>query len=166
MLETPLGKLDEKSVWNVTWQCEGAIVLAWALRLAELPAYDEQVSVDLLYEIGLRPEVAALVSSLRTREEMEALDFQMLAIHWRLRQYSLEGKAMDFVAFAPTAWCGPMDLSLARLIDNDLEVNGARIDESPEPAWRIAAGIMQERRQAVEWLLGGDALYSLNLANT
>ena len=165
-LETPVDALPEKLQWKLPWQSEGAIILAWALKLAELPAYDQEVQVGGLYEIAQTAENGQLTPELRSLEELEELSSQMLAIHWRIRQFSLDGKAMDFVAFAPTAWCGPMDLSLARLKNNDLELHGQAIaDSSPESLQRTG-GIMEERRKALHWVLGHHPVYSQNDTST
>jgi hypothetical protein len=165
-LETPVDALPEKLQWKLPWQSEGAIILAWALKLAELPAYDQEVQVDGLYEIAQAAENGQLTPELRSLEELEELSSQMLAIHWRIRQFSLDGKAMDFVAFAPTAWCGPMDISLSRLKNNDLELHGQAIaDSSPESLQRTG-GIMEERRKALHWVLGHHPVYSQNDTST
>lgn len=165
-LETPVGSLAEESAWRLPWVSEGAAVLAWGLGLMDLPPYDEQVNVNRLSEIVTALQNGTLQPLLRTVEDMDTLSFQMLAIHWRLRQFQIEPKAMDFVAFAPKAWCGPMDLSLARLADNDLEIKGVPLAQAAAEHWKAAAGIMEERRTAIHWLLGHAAVYSENDTST
>ena len=165
-LECPAGELKDQTTRNLEWLSEGAMVLAWALQLADLPAYDEQVDVYVLYDVRDRLIEGSVVSVLRDAQVIDKLAFQMLAIHWRLQQYSLESKALDFVDYAKRAWCGPMDLSLAKLIDNDLAVGNAPFVVAPEEAWRCANGIMQERRKAAHWLLGHEPVYSENDAST
>ena len=165
-LEMPIGKLDEKLQWKLPWLSEGAAVLAWGLQQLELPAYDEQVSVDALYQLREKLSSAEAHRGLRSIDEIEKLSLQMLAIHWRLRQFQIDGKRMNFVEYAPKSWFGPMDLGLARIIDNDLEVGGRPLKDAPEKDWKCANGIMQERRQAIHWLLGHDAVYSQNDTST
>lgn len=159
-LHTPIGGLDEKLKWKLPWLSEGAMVLAWSLELTELPAYDVQVDTKALHEIAKKVARAQPGPALRPAFDIQTLAFQMLAIHWRLRQFYLKGEPMDFVAYAPKAWCGPMDLSLARLADNDLEVRGKPLSRSSEEAWKTAAGIMEERRTAINWLMGHHPIYS------
>lgn len=165
-LETPVGGLPDKKRWELPWLSEGAAVLAWSLGLMELPAYDEQVSTDELYKVIDDLENESLTPKLRNPDELEKLSCQMFAIHWRLRQYDIDPKAMDFAEFAPRAWWGPMDLSLARLANNDLEVNGMPLYESSEENWKCASGIMEERRKAVHWLQGEHPVYSENDTST
>ncbi|HEY1050229.1 MAG TPA: DUF4272 domain-containing protein, partial [Prosthecobacter sp.] len=165
-LETPVGELPEKSAWRLPWQSEGAAVLAWALGLMDLPPYDEQVDLDALFAMIRGLEDGTCQPELRPLDELDALSFQMLAIHWRLRQFQVEPKAMDLVDYAPRAWCGPMDLSLARLAGRDLEVEGVPLNEATEEAWKTTAGIMQERRMAIHWLLGHASVYSENDTST
>lgn len=161
-LETPAGRLSEKSVWRLPWQAEGAAVLAWALGLMELPPYDEQVEVGRLFEVISTLEEGESQPELRPPNELDALSFQMLAIHWRLRQFQVEPKTMDLVDYAPRAWCGPMDLSLARLAGSNIEIKGVPLAEATEEDWKTTSGIMHERRMAIHWLLGHAAVYSEN----
>jgi hypothetical protein len=142
------------------------MVLAWALELAELPSYDQQVDVHELYKVAEHLEASESPPSLRPRSDLEQLAFQMLAIHWRLTEFSVTPKAMDFEEYAPRAWCGAMDLSLARLVDHDLAVRGVPLSQASEEAWKIASGIMEERRRAIHWLLGHDPVYSENDTST
>lgn len=165
-LEAPVGTLAEKSAWRLPWQAEGAAVLAWALGLMELPPYDAEVDVDALAQVISTLESGTCRPELRPLDELDALSFQMLAIHWRLRQFQVEPKALDFVDYAPRAWCGPMDLSLARLAGRDLEVRGVPLSEASEAAWKTTAGIMEERRMAIHWLLGHASVYSENDTST
>lgn len=166
-LEAPVGTLAGKSAWRLPWMAEGAAVLAWSLGLMKLPAYDEEVIMDDLVAAVSAMEDGTRRPELRPLDEIDALSFQMLAIHWRLRQFETEAAAMDFKAYAPRAWCGPMDLSLARLSENnDLEVAGQTLAEASEEAWKRASGIMHERRMAAHWLLGHAAVYSENDTST
>jgi hypothetical protein len=143
------------------------MVLAWALGFGELPPYDQQVDPTDLYaatdRVFLHDDGTI---AMRPLEQLETLAFQMLAIHWRLRQFYLDHKAMDFIAFAPKAWCGPMDLTLARIMEKDLEINGRPLAQSAESEWICASGIMEERRKALYWLLGQDPVYSQNDTST
>jgi hypothetical protein len=160
-LERGVGTLSEKETWQLPWLSEGAMVLAWGLGAGELPPYDQQVDPADVYaatdRIALHGEDSI---ALRPMEQLETLAFQMLAIHWRLRQFHLDHKAMDFLEFAPRAWCGPMDLTLARIQENDLEINGQPLSQSSEPNWICASGNMEERRKAIYWLLGHSPIYS------
>lgn len=166
-LETPVGTLAQKSTWRLPWMAEGAAVLAWSLGLMDLPSYDEEVNVDRLFAVISDMEHSEHKPTLRGLDEIDTLSFQMLAIHWRLRQFELEPKAMDFKAYAKRAWCGPMDLSLARLsASHDLEVEGVPLAEASEESWKRASGIMHERRMAIHWLLGHAAVYSENDTST
>lgn len=160
VLEAPVGTLSPKLRWKLPWLSEGAAILGWALRQIELPAYDKQVKVESLYRIRDAIKSAGIGLDLRPSEEMDILSNQMLAIHWRLRQFSVKRESMDFAEYAPRSWWGELDLGLARLINNDLEVNGCTIAESTEESWRCASGIMEERRTAILWLLGAADKYS------
>ena len=166
LLQTPVGSLSEKDAWKLPWLSEGAAVLAWALGVLDLPSYDEQVNVQKLFSTISDLEKGILDPQLRPLPVIEDLSSQMLAVHWRLRQFSLDRKPMDFAEYATRAWFGPLELTLARLKDNDLEVNGVTLSKSSEDDWKIASGIMEERRMAVHWLLGECSVYSENDTST
>lgn len=159
-LETRIGSLPEKDQWSLTWKTEGALILAWSLGLTSLPEYDQEGNIQDLRSITEAVEDGTATLALRSRTEIEKLDAQLLAIHWRVRQFYLKREAMDFAAFAPTAWFGPLDLTLARLTNNDLDIHGTAISECEEESWRRVSGLMEERRKALSWLLGGSAIYS------
>lgn len=166
LLQTPVGALSEKEAWKLPWLSEGAVVLAWALGILDLPPYDEQVDVQKLFSAIDGLEKGDINPQLRPLPEIEALSSQMLAVHWRLRQFSLDRKPMNFAEYATRAWFGPLELTLARLKDNDLDINGVALSNSPEDNWKIASGIMEERRMAVHWLLGENPVYSENDTST
>lgn len=166
LLQAPVGALSEKEAWKLPWLSEGAVVIAWALGILDLPPYDEQVEVQKLFSAIDDLEGGVIIPRLRPLPEIEALSAQMLAVHWRLRQFSLDQKPMDFAEYATRAWFGPLELTLARLKDNDLEINGVTLSKSPEDNWKIASGIMEERRMAVHWLLGENPMYSENDTST
>lgn len=166
ILQTPVGELQEKDGWKLPWLSEGAAVLAWALGLLELPPYDEQIDVQALYDAIGDLEKGASQSQLRPAPEIEALSLQMLAIHWRIRQFALDQKPMDFAEYSTRAWFGPLELTLARLNENDLDVQGSPISRAPEEHWKPASGIMEERRRAIHWLLGVNPVYSENDTST
>jgi hypothetical protein len=139
-------------------------VLAWALGRYELPAYDVPAApYEAAETIGFRkPAIDTVLAAARLRAaaELSSLADDLFALHWRLREYSLVGKAIDFASFAKTAWFGPLPVSHLRLAASDLEIRGAPISRAPESAWREAMSIARERQQAANWLTGQEEIYS------
>lgn len=162
LLEAPIGQLKDKEKWALPWLSEGGMVIAWSLGLAELPAYDQQVNVHELYKIAKGLADGSLKPERRPTSDIEQLAFQMLGIHWRIREFVLDGKTLDFPAYATKAWCGPMDLGLARIVENDLAIGKLPISQAEEAEWKKAGGIMEERRRAIHWVLGHHPVYSEN----
>ncbi|HEX8914259.1 MAG TPA: DUF4272 domain-containing protein, partial [Humisphaera sp.] len=163
-LQRPIAKLDRQAALNATWRLEGLAVLAWALNRIEIPPIDEQVDPgELLPAVGILDAdraAALLAAPLRPPAELNRYADHMFAIHWRLRDFRLRPKAMNFREFAKTAWFGPLDIEGVRLIDDDLAVGDAPI-ASADPA-RVGAaqsGAM-ERHQAANWLRGDHPVYS------
>ena len=164
LLRTPVGKLSTRQRVQGAWRGEGLAVLVWALGRCELPPYDvPAVPYEIAQAIGFREPAQDTVLAgprLRSNGELNALADDLFSVHWRLREYSLAGKAIDFVAVAKEAWFGSRPISNLRLADGDLEIRGVPISSAPEPAWREVMSIARERQQAANWLIGLESLYS------
>src|SRR5262249_54312979 len=83
-----------------------------------------------------------------------------LTIHWRLREYSINPGAIDFADNVEHCVWGPLTLSEIDLIEGDLGIGGERIDRVSEDCRRETLSIVQERHQALNWLLGFAPAYS------
>lgn len=150
-----------QALLNAVWRIEGLAVLCWALGLTELPAYDALVEPPLLWErLGVlrdpdqgRRLVAE--ASLRTQDELDAMQVHLLAFHWRVRDYRLRPRAMDFVAFSRSCWFGSFPLDDFTVVGGDLALGGVAIDEAGDEARARAASVAHERHQAINWLHRG-----------
>ena len=83
-----------------------------------------------------------------------------LTLHWRLRQFGIKPGEVDFVSFATACKWAKMRLDELEVIDNDLAIKGVRIDNLDKDIYRTTVSITQERRIALDWLLGFESLYS------
>jgi hypothetical protein len=165
VVNRPLGQLDQRQQANATWRLESLVVLAWALKRFEIPPHDELVQLNPLWRsLGILDAGAARAllarPDLRSREELGALRNRLFALHWRLRNYHVSPKAMDFAEFAKTCWFGPLDITGLPLVDGDLALRGQRIDRADPEVLRSAHSTAQERHQAVNWLWEGPEVYS------
>jgi len=165
VIQRPPGKLSQRMQIDSTWRLEGLVVLAWALRRDELPGADELVDAnDTWSHLGFMDadSARALMAApdLRPRQEIRALRDRLFALHWRLRNFRVSPKAMDFAEFPRTCWFGPLDLTGLELIDGDLALGGERLDRASRDAVGSASSAAQERHQAVNWLWEGPRLYS------
>ena len=77
--------------------------------------------------------------ALRDEAELERLREQMFAIHWRLREWRLRPRSIDFTDLARTAWFGPLDLGAARLVENDLAIGDAPVSRADDISRGTAA---------------------------
>jgi hypothetical protein len=165
VLQRPPGKLEEQMQINSGWRLEGLVVLAWALGRFELPPHDQLVSMHPLWRsLGLfDADAGTLLANLalRPREEIGALRDRLFALHWRLRNFYLHSGVMDFAEFARTCSFGPLDITGLPVVDGDLGLQGARIDQAPPDVFSSAHSATQERHQAVNWLWEGPRQYSL-----
>ena len=170
LLRAPLGSLDEQATIDASWQGEGVGVLAWALRRYDLPSYDELVAPpEIGHRLGFlreRAETVLAAPELRPAEELEQLRAAMFALHWRLRQFSLDRQGMDFEAFARKSWFGPLDIRGLRLARRDLAIDGRPLLDVPEERWRECLSIASERHRAANWLAGYEPVYSDVTADT
>jgi hypothetical protein len=165
-LDSPPGRLDRQTAINSMWRIEGLTVLGWALGRAELLPYDQISDVDGVWNaVGLLDDekVRGLLDRphLRPAEELERVRKQMLAYHWRLRDFRWnKPRAMDFLAFSQKCWFGSFDVSCFRLIDNELALQGKRIDEASPDVIGTCMSIAAERHRAINWLCWGPQVYS------
>jgi hypothetical protein len=164
LIHAPLGSLTSRESIDGCWRAEGLAVLAWALGRCEVPPYDEVVDVPTLAaDVGWQRSPTDTVLHepvLRPVEEIEKLGQNLLALHWRLRQFSLKREAIDFVAFARDVSWAVFSLEGVRLGDRDLEIGGKALAACSENEWRTVSSIVSERDRAVRWLLGDATLYS------
>jgi hypothetical protein len=153
----PLGSWTEQQIVSCGWSVEAAVVLAWALRLAELPAHDEEAAPAVVQRaLGLfAPAPPALVAELRPEEEIDAGAARLLAIAARFRELARSKGPLDFAACARSECGDGVDLRGIRTVQGDLTVAGAPIWAAPEQAVAAAQSIAVERFGAADWLLGG-----------
>jgi hypothetical protein len=165
VVQRRLGRLDSMQQINSTWRLEGLAVLTWALGKLELPAHDELVNPNDLWEsLGVFDADAANAlltnPALRSREEIQTLCNRTFALHWRLRNYGLRPTVMDFADFARTCWFGPLDLTGLPLVKGDLAIGGKRLDRASKELFARTQSAAQERHQAINWLCEGPERYS------
>jgi hypothetical protein len=164
LLTSPLGTLPRQRAIDAGWRSEGLAILAWALKKTDLPDPDQLVDTPTIaYALGfLNDEDSTVLSNpgLRSAEELNQLAEAMFSFHWRLRQFSLDQAAMNFVEFAKECWFGPLELKGLCCIENDLAIGDQPISKAPEQEWRKCLSIAQERHQAANWLKGEAKLYS------
>lgn len=164
LLETKLGGLAARQRIDGSWRAEGLVILAWALGKCELPVYDTGVDpYPISQALGFRDERYDSVLSapkLRSLDEISYVGEKFFSLHWRLRQYSMDNKPMNFEQFAKTAYFGPLLLDGLRLISHDIEIRGKPLCDSSESEWREVLSITRERQQAANWLSGQESTYS------
>lgn len=164
LLATPLGALPEADAVDASWRAEGIYVLAWALGLHPLLAHDRLVDPnDAAWPLGfLDDAVLASAGQAGLRDEFEIDTFlaRQLAVHWRLREYSLRPGAMDFAAVVANGGWARLDIDEAALVEGDLAIDGRPIDRADAAGIARCTSIAGERHRAANWLVGADPVYS------
>lgn len=164
LLTTPLGELPRAQHAAATWRSESAACLAWALRWSDLPDYETPVDgAALSSDIGLFAGDAAERrggAELRPRAALERLLDTYLAAHWRLREFSLRGEAIDFAQFAEQCAWTDMRIDELRLADGDLSIGGVPLAAATAEARQMCTSIVMERHRAAEWLQGQHPVWS------
>lgn len=159
-----LGELPLQMKISLWWRSEGAVSLAWALKLIELPPHDRYVDISSLGSaIGLLNDDARhfLESPiLRSRGELEWFADLTLAIHWRLREYKLRPHPLDFITFARQCQWASMPIDDLEIVERDLALRGRPISQVPYHVFGECLSIAQERHQAANWLIGTERVYS------
>jgi hypothetical protein len=160
LLATPLGKAQRQAAVNASWRSEGLCVLAWALGVSEMPAHDEQIDpAAVSRSIGFLSD-SPPVRELRSNEELEWMERRLFGLHWRFREFQLQRRPMDFVAFSKDNWFNTFDISGIPVAERDLAIKGLPIAKAPVDHVSACQSIAMERHQAINWLMGADPIYS------
>ncbi len=164
VIQSPIAHLGSQDTLNAMWYLEGLSVLAWALGRAALPAYDEMVHASLLHnQLGFMDvdQAKALLNTakLRPQSDLDTMQKQLFALHWRLREHRIQPQPMNFRAFLKECWFGPVDATAIRFVDNDLALGNQAIHEAPRSLFEQCVSVIMERHRAINWLHWG-GLYS------
>jgi hypothetical protein len=163
IIAAALGAPTRQQATNAAWRIEGLTMLAWALRVAELPAHDQlsgpEPAVIMRWLFAEALPAAATAPSLRPASELEAMQKHLLGVHWRLRDFGLQRCAMDFEAFSRKCWFGTFDLMGLRLIEGDLAIGDSPIHRASDEDLSLVNSIARERHQAINWLCGEARAY-------
>lgn len=162
---TSAGDLPQQAIIDSTWRLEGLAVLAWALGWFPLPRYDTLIEPDgLLSAAGFldlqRGQTLLGVPQLRPPEQLTELSQQMLAYHWRVRDFTMRPLPLDFQNFAANCWFGPISIAWAELAKGDLALQGFPVSEAPADVFSRCTSCAMERHQAINWLQGWSSVYS------
>lgn len=163
IIYTPAGKLSQQDTINSVWVLEGLVVLAWALKLAELPPYDELVDADSLmhglYFLDVAGSKKILAdAALRSNDDLEAYENEIFALDWRMVDYRVRPEACDYANV--NIGYGKFDLSWADLVDGDLGLQGVAIMDADPNLVQVVSSASMERHKASNWLRGFETLYS------
>jgi hypothetical protein len=163
-IEADIGSLDQQTLVNGTWRSEGLVVLAWALNAAEIPSHDQMVDpsavANSLFFLAEDTLDRASELTLRDDDQLDQFSEIQLALHWRIRDFSLRPQSMDFRRFPETAWFGPLSITGVSLAEDDLAIDGVPIAKAPQDRFRQCQSIATERHQAINWLRGWHDVYS------
>lgn len=164
VLDQPLGALGPEEAAQISQSLEAVAVLAWSLQLIELPAHDQFVQAKRLADVlGLFREDTRFVidsAELRCEAVVRATADRIMAVHWRLREFELSPKPIDFAAMCRDSWFGALDADALPMVENDLAIGTqsiARIDQGLRQRVKLAT---QYRHRAINWLCGHHRLFS------
>jgi len=163
LIYTAERQLSQQDCINSVWSLEAIVVLAWALELALLPAYDRLVETDELPEelsfLSVNASKCKLAeSSLRATEDLDLFQEQIFAYDWRMVDYRVNTKSVDYANVK--IGLRTFDLAWAGLLDGDLALQGKRIDLADADLISIMSSLSMERHKASNWLQGYARLYS------
>jgi hypothetical protein len=177
VVRTPLGALDAVDAAAAGWRGEGAATLAWSLGRWTLPdvatAVDAADVAQRLDWLADDPRAFVDGARLRPRTDLVQLAEMLEVAHWRLNRDDGrdegrdEGRAdgggsrVSLRAFDAGAFRWPNDAApLAFAADGDLALDGRPLAAATGDERRRARRIVDERRRAVNWLVGAHATYS------
>ena len=99
------------------------VVLAWALGCVSLPAFYIQCEpsdvANAMGFLGKRNATVLQRPRLRDSGEISVAEETYLTLHWRLNQFSIEPRPMDFAAYVSSCNWGPLRLDQLELCEGD-----------------------------------------------
>jgi hypothetical protein len=171
VLNLPVGELSPDDAHGYRCAFEDVAILAWGLRLLDMPGIDEQIDARRLGKtLGMFNEDARFVidsADLRDPIDLRTHADTLLLIHWRLRDWQHRPtRRVDFNIAAAERWLGSIDTSHVRLINGDLDVGGRSIHNTAAEVVRRCCHTIERRHRAINWLCGTHAVYSQVIVNT
>lgn len=168
-IDAPFGKIPPTQRIEASWLIENMAVLAWAVKVAELPPYYRKVDGAAVsralgaFQAGQVEKIGE--ATLRETSEIIAGAQVYAALYWRLTTYRKDGAAVDFEAKL-TAPEGHLLVGGLEFIDRDLAVEGKPLREMSEEEVQTVSGIVHQRYQEFRFLLGversGSRITALN----
>lgn len=170
VLDLPLGQLPARDAIAAGWRSEGLVVLAWALGRAPLPPFTAICSpsevANALGFLQPRAETVLAAPSLRPVAEIDGMEAHYLTVHWRIREFGLRSRAIDFADYVRKCEWGPLSLAGLTLVDRDLAIDGVPLVQVDPGRLQAVRSIVQERHQALNWLAGWEPVYSAVTTDT
>ncbi len=165
IVDTPLGQLSREDAVAAGWRGEGAATLAWGLSRWSLPAIDVAVDAsDVAMQLdwlGDDPRLFVESARLRARSDVVQLAEMLEVAQWRLDRDLAGEPAVSLRNFDAGSFRWPAGVQpLEFAADGDVAIAGQPLASAPEHAKRVARRIVVERRRAVNWLAGQNAVYS------
>ena len=166
LLRSPTGQLSPSLVIQASWLVEGLAVLAWALRLLDLPQFGEQVThphavADAVWFLDDTAQDVVANAELRGPAELDAYRELLYAVHSRLRDFARNRQWEDFTHWIEKSWLDALGLDVSEVIvDDDLAVDGKAISEVAADRLQEFQSIIYEQHRAIIWLLEGPESYS------
>ncbi len=170
ILDLPLGQLTSREAMDAGWRSEGLVVLAWALGRTALPAFSAMCNPsDVANALGfLQPREATVLAAptLRAVAEIDGMEHHYLTVHWRIREFGLRRRAIDFAAYIAKCQWGPLSAAGLTLVDGELAIDGVALPNVEPGRLQAVRSIVQERHQALNWLAGWEPVYSAVTTDT
>lgn len=165
LVATPLGGLSTEDAVAAGWRGEGAATLAWGLGRRTLPAIDAPVdAADVAMQLdwlGDEPRAFVEAARLRPKTDVVLLAEMLEVVQWRIERDLAGEPVVSLRNFDAGAFRWPGDAQpLAFAADGDIAIGSVPVGAATEHAKRLARRIVVERRQAVNWMAGQNAVYS------
>ncbi len=162
------GSLSADDQARCGWLGEGAVVIAWALGRAQLPAAGvagdaSRVAEDLEFladsggTLYTRARLRPRASLLQALELIELAGSRLWAA---LEPAATAERAPSLARFRSADYSWPEGVAPFEFVADDLALDGHALAALPRTRLVAAWCAMRERRRAARWLLGAATLYS------
>jgi hypothetical protein len=163
-LAQPLGKIDDDTLFDLSWRVQALVALLWALgKVDPMPTYCESYAANALPLMSLGSPVEEFLTTVRLRPEEDLVTERHRAEFWNwrartdlMRRHGTKPPTSETyeASIATAAKSALEDGIVVEQRDGDVVCRGVPYRELSQEAFADVASTAQERHFALNWICG------------
>jgi hypothetical protein len=160
----PLGRIDDDTLFDLSWRLQALVAVLWALRKVEpMPTYAESCAADALPLMPFARPIEEFLTTIQLRPEEELVAERHRAEFWNWRAradlFRRRGTKPPVgetyaTTIARAAQAALEDGIVTEMREGDVVCQGVPYHALSQEAFADAASTAQERHFALNWICG------------